>query len=93
MNIIWDDEKNAKLKKERKISFEEIELLILEKKYIEILKHPKHSGQSIFILPLKGYIHVVPFLLDADNNIVLKTAFPSRKFHKKYGQKGDENKA
>ena len=93
MNILWDDEKNSKLKKERHISFEEIELLILTKRYIDILKHPKYPSQRIFILPIKGYIHVVPFLLDDDNNIILKTAFPSRKFHKIYGYKIDENKA
>jgi uncharacterized DUF497 family protein len=92
MNIIWDDEKNNKLKKERQISFEEIEFLILAKKYIEIMKHPKRPGQRIFILPIHGYIHVVPFLFDDDNNIILKTAFPSRKFHKIYGHKIDENK-
>ena len=93
MNIIWDDEKDKKLKKERGISFEEIALLILDKKYTDILKHPKRPSQSLFILPVKGYIHAVPFVFDEDNNIVLKTAFPSRKFHKKYGQKSDENKA
>jgi uncharacterized DUF497 family protein len=92
MNIIWDEEKNSKLKKERQISFEEIERVILAKKYIKILKHPKHPGQRVFIIPIKGYIHAVPFLLDADNNIILKTAFPSRKFHKIYGRKIDENK-
>ena len=93
MNIIWDDEKDKKLKKERGISFEEIALLILDKKYIDIVKHPKRLSQSLFILPVKGYIHVVPFVFDEDKNIFLKTAFPSRKFHKKYGQKNDENKA
>jgi uncharacterized DUF497 family protein len=92
MNIIWDDEKNSKLKKERHISFEEIESLILTKKYFEIVKHPKRPGQRVFILPIKGYIHAVPFMLDDDNNIILKTAFPSRKFHKIYGLKNDENK-
>ena len=92
MNIIWDDEKNRKLKKERKLSFEEIERLILERKYIDILKHPKHPGQNVFIVPIKGYIHAVPFMLDGENNIVLKTAFPSRKFHKKYAKKDNENK-
>jgi len=92
MNIIWDDAKNSKLKKERQISFEEIESLILAKKYIEIVKHPKRPGQRIFILPIKGYIHAVLFLLDGDNNIILKTVFPSRIFHKKYGHKIDENK-
>ncbi|MFH0992188.1 MAG: toxin [bacterium] len=93
MNIIWDDEKNKKLKKQRGISFEEITLLILERKYIDIVEHPKRCGQRIFVLPINGYIHAVPFVLDNENNVVLKTAFPSRKFHKKYGQKNNENKA
>jgi uncharacterized DUF497 family protein len=93
MNIVWDEDKNSKLKKERYISFEEIESLILAKEYIEIVKHPKRPGQRIFIIPIKGYIHAVPFVLDDDNNIILKTVFPSRKFHKKYGKKNDENKA
>ena len=93
MNIIWDDEKNNKLKKERGISFEEIAALILQKKYIEIVKHQKRTDQKIFLLPINGYIHAVPFVVDQENNVVLKTAFPSRKFHKKYGQKNNENKA
>jgi uncharacterized DUF497 family protein len=92
MNIIWDNEKNKILKKDRHISFEEIETLILAKKYIEILKHPKRPVQRVFILPIKGYIHAVPFVLDDNNNIILKTAFPSRKFHKIYGHKINENK-
>ncbi|MBW7889337.1 MAG: BrnT family toxin [Bacteroidetes bacterium] len=91
MNIIWDDEKNATLKKERNISFEEIEVLILDKKYLDIVEHPKRPNQKLFILSFKGYIHVVPFVIDTDNNIVLKTAFPSTKFNKIYGQKDNEN--
>ena len=39
----------------------------------------------IFIVRFKGYIYVVPFKIDEDDNIVLKTAYPSRKFNKKYG--------
>ena len=93
MNIIWDDDKNIKLKKERKISFDEIALMILEQKYVEIVEHSKRSGQKIFLIPINNYIHAVPFVIDADNNIVLKTAFPSRKFHKQYRTISDENKA
>ena len=87
MNIIWDDEKNDKLKTERGISLEEVAVLILQKKYVEIVKHPKRPGQRIFLIPINGYIHAVQFVLDAENNFVLKTVFPSRKFHKKYGGK------
>jgi len=92
MNIIWDDDKNAKLKKERKISFDIIAILILEQKYVEIVQHPRRPEQKIFIIPINDYIHAVPFVIDAKNNIVLKTAFPSRKFHKQYWVKNDENK-
>lgn len=88
MNITWDDEKSDKLKRERGISLEEVAVLILQKKYVEIVKHPKRLGQWIFLIPINGYIHAVPFVLDAENNFVLKTVFPSRKFHnKKYGEK------
>jgi hypothetical protein len=47
----------------------------------------------MFILPVRGYIYVVPFVMDEDGNIVLKTAFPSRKFNKRFEGKRHENKA
>jgi uncharacterized DUF497 family protein len=87
MNIIWDEEKNAKLKIQRGISFDEICTLILEKRYLDVVKHPKRVGQWMFVLPIKEYVHVVPFVIDSDGNVVLKTAFPSRKFHKEFGGK------
>lgn len=85
MNIIWDEQKNQGLKAERGISFEEIEILILQKKYFDVMKRPKRPGQWLFVLPVKEYVYVVPFVLDGEENIVLTTAFPSRKFHKRYG--------
>ena len=92
MNIIWDDEKNEILIAERGISFELVVELIMQKEYIAILENPSRKGQYIFILPIDGYIHVVPFVIDGDDNIVLKTVFPSRKFHNLYGEKGHEKK-
>jgi len=87
MNIVWDEEKSKKLKAQRGISLEEVAALILEKRYLDILRHPKRPGQRLFIVPIEGYIHVVPFVVDAGGNIVLKTAFPSRKFQNRYGGK------
>ena len=87
MNIIWNEDKSAKLKAERGISFDEFAVLILDKKYLDVVKHPKRSGQWMFVMPIDGYVHVVPFVLDSDGNVVLKTAFPSRKFHKRLGGK------
>ena len=85
MNIIWDEDKSVKLKAERGISLDEIALLILKKQYIDVVKHPKRPGQWMFIMPIDAYIHVVPFVLDSNGDVVLKTAFPSRKFHKRFG--------
>ena len=82
--VIWDNIKNIKLKVERNISFEEISDIILRNKYIEIIDHPKRKNQSVFVIEFCDYIYAVPFIVDKNKNIILKTAFPSRKLHKKY---------
>ncbi|MBI5215966.1 MAG: BrnT family toxin [Ignavibacteriae bacterium] len=86
MDILWDEEKNRKLKETRGIAFEEISQIILDGNYLAILENPSRPEQMIFVLPYKGYTHVVPFIVDNDENIVLKTVFPSRKFHKMYAK-------
>jgi len=82
--VIWNEEKNKTLKLDRNISFEEISELILEKRYLDILDHPNRSNQSIFIIELNDYIYAVPFIIDEDGNIFLKTVYPSRKLYGKY---------
>ena len=82
----WDIEKNNKLKEQRGISFEEIVYLIESGKIIGIEKHPTRSNQKIFILEIDNYAVVVPFV-ENEKEIFLKTAFPSRKYSKKYGLK------
>ena len=42
-------------------------------------------------MEINDYTWVIPFLIDDEDRIVLKTAFPSRKFHAKYGGQ-DEDK-
>ena len=82
--IIWDEQKNIKLQLERNISFEEILDLILNESIVDIINHPKKKNQSLFVLEINNYIHAVPFIIDEDENIILKTVFPSRKLHEKY---------
>jgi uncharacterized DUF497 family protein len=87
MQIVWDPDKNRKLLIERKLSFETFASLILEKKSHAILKNTSRKEQKIFIIPYQDYTYVVPFIIDNNQNIVLKTIFPSRKYHKIYGGK------
>ena len=88
MNIIWDEKKNEWLIINRGISFEEIAELILNKSYIDIIENPTRENQQYFIMKIMNYTWVVPFVIDEEERIVLKTAFPSRKFHKKYKGEG-----
>jgi len=87
MNIIWNNEKNKWLMLNRGISFEEISEIILNGNIIDILENPTRENQQYFILEIKQYTWVAPFIIDKGDSIILKTAFPSRKFHNKYGEK------
>jgi hypothetical protein len=82
---IWGAAKSHTLKIQRGISLDEVAAMILLGEYADILEHPKRPAQRLFLLSISGYIHVVPFVVDAGGNIVLKTAFPSRKFQKSHG--------
>ena len=59
-----------------------------------LLKHPTRDNQSIFILGIDDYTWVVPFVLDDEvTNLFLKTAFPSRPFHARYGESDESTEA
>ena len=85
MEIIWDQKKNEWLSLNRAIIFEEIADKILNDEYIDIVENPKRKNQLYFIMEINDYTWIIPFIIDDENRIVLKTAFPSRKFHNKYG--------
>ncbi len=82
--IIGDDDKNQKLQNERGISFDEISGIILRKEYLDILENSSRPSQQIFVIEFNNYIYSVPFIINKNSNIILKTAFPDRKLNKKY---------
>jgi len=85
-SFFFDEIKNAKLKAERGISFQQIILELEADREINVVKHPnsdKYPNQQVFIVEINGYVYAVPFVED-DNHYFLKTIFPSRKLTKKY---------
>jgi predicted DNA binding CopG/RHH family protein len=48
---------------------------------------PVRQGQFYFVLMIKDYTHLIPFIISGDKAIILKTVFPGRKLHRKYGDK------
>lgn len=82
----WNEDKNEQLKKERKISFEEIVVEIEDDKILDIVEHPnkeKYPEQKIMIIECNSYAYLVPYV-EANNEIFLKTIIPSRKASKIY---------
>ena len=82
----WDDPKNAKLRKERGIGFEDIVFHIERGDLLDILEHPnpeRYGGQRIFVVRREEYVYLVPFVED-EHKVFLKTIIPSRKATKQY---------
>lgn len=84
----WSLEKNEILKAKRWNSFEEISYLIESGHILGIEENPGRPNQKIYIVEIESYAVIVPFV-ERDNEIFLKTAFPSRKYTKRYGFKGE----
>lgn len=89
----WDDAKNAKLRKERGIGFEEVVFHIERGDVLDVLEHPnpeRYAGQRIFVVRRDEYVYLVPFVED-DQTVFLKTIIPSRKATKQYlGEESDD---
>jgi uncharacterized DUF497 family protein len=90
--IQWDAIKNDWLKKERGISFEEIEAVIRNGKILNNINHPnqnKYPSQKQIHVQINNYIYVIPYIYNKfTNTIFLKTIFASRKLTKIYRQQG-----
>ena len=86
MDITWDETKNEWLKSARSVSFEQIAGMLLDEQYLDIVENPTRPDQQYFVMIIQSYTRLVPFVIDTDDRIVLKTAFPSRKYHRLYGE-------
>lgn len=82
----WNKEKNEILKKERKISFEDIQEALFSGHGLDVFEHPNHKkypSQKVFAVEIEEYVYFVPFVED-EIKIFLKTIYPSGKLTKKY---------
>ncbi len=82
----WDNAKNAKLRAERRIGFEDVVFHIERGDLLDILEHPnpeRYAGQRIFVVRRENYVYLVPFIED-EHTVFLKTIIPSRKATRQY---------
>jgi uncharacterized DUF497 family protein len=82
----WDEAKNARLRADRGIGFEDIVFHVERGDLLDILQHPnpeRYAGQRIFVVQREDYVYLVPFVED-EHTVFLKTIIPNRKATKQY---------
>ena len=84
-HFVYDPEKDAKLKLERGINFEQIMACITGPELIDVREHhnpERFSHQLVCEVEIEGYVYLVPIVV-REKEVFLKTAYPSRKATKK----------
>ena len=84
--IAWNREKNALLKAERGVSFEDAIFHIMAGDILDTIDHPnqaRYPGQQIHVLAIEDYVYLVPFV-ETEDEVFLKTIIPSRKATRSY---------
>lgn len=89
----WNEEKNAQLKRVRGVGFEQVVYAIENGQLLNVVDHhniEKYPNQSIYVVNINGYVHLVPFVKEGTQIRFLKTIIPSRKATRTYlRKKGD----
>jgi uncharacterized DUF497 family protein len=84
--ISWNAEKNAVLKAERGVSFEDVVFHIMAGDILDTVDHPnqeRYPEQQIHVIAIEEYVYLVPFV-ESEEEVFLKTIIPSRKATKSY---------
>ena len=82
----WSTEKSELLHAQRGVRFEEVAALIDVGQDLVVVQHPGRAHQRLLLVRLRGYVHVVPFVLN-DTEMRLKTIFPDGRYTNIYFDK------
>ena len=83
----WSPRKNEQLIQQRGVSFETVVAAAEQGYLVDVLEHPnqdRYPGQMIYAVEIDEYIHLIPFVTQADGTRFLKTIIPSRKATRDY---------
>ncbi len=82
----WSVEKNAQLKAERGLSFDQVVMRIESGDLLDVYDHPnqaRYPKQQILVVRVGSYVYLMPFVESAEERF-LKTIIPSRKATRQY---------
>ena len=82
----FNEEKNLLLKESRGVNFEDILVAITEGNILDDLINPgsRYKNQRILVVKINRYAYAVPYVIQADGTLFLKTVYPSRVLTKHY---------
>ena len=83
----YNTEKQDQLTRERGIGFDEIIEEIESGNLLDTIAHynqEKYPGQEIMYVKCVDVVYMVPYVIEDDGTLFLKTLYPSRKATKKY---------
>jgi hypothetical protein len=86
----WHPDKDTWLQQTRGISFAEVVAAIEAGGLLEVLTHhnpAQYPGQLLLVVAVRAYAYVVPCILQGET-AELKTIYPSRKFTRRYQDRG-----
>ena len=82
----WSESKNEWLKRERGISFEEIDCAVEQGRVLDIIDHPnkkRYPHQKVLIVQIGVRAFAVPYV-ENEIKYFLKTVYQSREYTRKY---------
>jgi hypothetical protein len=85
--FLWSHEKNAQLLANRGLCFEAVVAAIEAGDLLDVLEHPnpdRYPGQRVLVVRIGEYVVLVPFVVDGEGALFLKTLIPSRKAPRTY---------
>ncbi len=83
----FSSDKNSWLIENRNISFEEVIAAILNGDLLDVIDHPNaldYPHQKMYVVHVRDYVYMVPFVTQEENAVFLKTIIPNRKAKKLY---------
>lgn len=87
----WNDEKNARLRAERGVSFADVVAAVQTGDVLDDMTHPntqRYAHQRLLVVCIEGYAYLAPYVEKGHDTLFLKTIIPSRVATKKYVQGG-----
>ncbi len=89
LKYLWSEEKNKLLKQIRGIGFQQVVEALVHNRIIANIPNPnqvRYPKQKIYIVIINNYTYAIPYIKN-NNEIFLKTIYPSHKYQKQYNKK------